>query len=304
MDFTLNIEREGEIRILQMTDIQIIYMYNNKITDREKCAYRYVRELVQRTKPDLIVITGDNVYGMFDCNGEGQKEFNAIMDSFGIPWAPVYGNHDYENDMGQEWLNEQYRQAKYALYTKGDIIGDSNYTIGIRQNGEYIRELCIIDSGAWTRLKQELQDEQRDWILKNAGENGLPTSMFYHIPTEDFQHAAIGAGYQDGPDTKEYHPTYEIGVNIPAKNGDFGKKGKPFGCLYGCTLLPILKQCCVDSVFVGDKHELNSSILWEGIRFTFGLKTGTYDSHDKNALGGTLIRLNGKDFTVEHVYVE
>ena len=304
MDFTLDIHREGEIRILQLTDTQTIYSYDNEITDREKNLYTYIRELVERTNPDLIVITGDMIYGMFDVQGTAQLELNSLMDSFGIPWAPVYGNHDYESDMGQEWLNEQYRNAKHTLYAKGDIIGDSHYTIGIRQNGEYIRELCIIDSGAWTRLKQTLQEEQKEWILAHAGENGLPTSVFYHIPTEDFQHAAIGAGYQDGPDTKDHKTTFEIGVDIPAKNGDFGKKGKPFGCLYGCTLLPVFKQCCVDSVFAGDKHEINTSILWEGIRFTMGLKTGTYDSHDKNALGGTLIRLNGRDFTVEHQYCE
>ncbi|MBR4960241.1 MAG: hypothetical protein IKY52_05030, partial [Clostridia bacterium] len=128
--------------------------------------------------------------------------------------------------------------------------------------------------------------------------------VFYHIPTDDFRHACVGAGYQDQPDSKEFKLAYEIGVDVPAKNGDFGKKGKGYGSTFDCTLLPILKQCNVDGVFAGDQHEINTSILWEGIRFTMGLKTGTYDSHDKNALGGTLIRLNGRDFTVEHQYCE
>ncbi|MBQ7922641.1 MAG: metallophosphoesterase [Clostridia bacterium] len=298
MDFTLDINRDGEIRILQLSDPQIMYYVNDKETDREKNAYRYIRELVAKTDPDLIVLAGDIVYGMFDKGGAAQKEINALMDSFGIPWAPVYGNHDYESDMGQEWLNEQYRQAKYALYTKGDVLGDSNYTIGIRQNGAYIRELCIIDSGAWTRLKLELQEETKDWILRNAGEAGLPTFLFYHIPTKDFEQAAIEAGYMT-----EENPHFEIGVTVPAKNGDFGRKKEGYDGRDVC-LLPQMKACHVDGVFAAHSHILNTSILWQGIRFTLGLKTGTYDYHDKDALGGTLIRLNGREFTVEHQYCE
>ena len=295
MDFTLDINREGEIRILQLTDTQTMYSYDGKETDREKNVYRYIRDVVQRTNPDLIVITGDMIYGMFDVEGKGQLELNALMDSFGIPWAPVYGNHDYENDMGQEWLNEQYMKAKHTLYAKGDIVGDCHYTIGIRQNGKYIRELCMLDSGSWTRLKPELQDEQKEWIVTHAGEMGLPTSVFYHIPTEDFAHAAEAAGY-------DISSRFEIGVDVPAKNGDFGKQASAMGCRFGCELLPYLKAGNVDSVFGGDQHAINTSILWEGIRFTFGLKTGTYDSHDRNALGGTLIRLNGSEISIEHQY--
>ena len=36
MDFTLDINREGEIRILQLTDTQTMYSYDGKETDREK----------------------------------------------------------------------------------------------------------------------------------------------------------------------------------------------------------------------------------------------------------------------------
>ena len=161
----------------------------------------------------------------------------------------------------------------------------------------------MVDSNGWTRLEMEFQKDQLDWIRHNAGENGLSTLMFYHVPTEDFQDAAIAAGYQDGHETKEDRKYFEIGVDVPAKNGDFGKKKESYGPNFG-RLLPLMKECHVDGVFVGHQHIANTSILWEGIRFTFGFKTGTYDYHDENALGGTLIRLNGREFTVEHQHCE
>ena len=54
--------------------------------------------------------------------------------------------------------------------------------------------------------------------------------------------------------------------------------------------------------FFGHCHNNNASILHEGIRWTFGLKTGTYDYHEKEKLGGTLITLfdNLQEFSVEH----
>jgi hypothetical protein len=57
----------------------------------------------------------------------------------------------------------------------------------------------------------------------------------------------------------------------------------------------------VDGVFVGHCHAINTSILWQGIRWTYGLKTGQYDYHTPGQVGGTLITLNGESFTVHHI---
>ena len=57
----------------------------------------------------------------------------------------------------------------------------------------------------------------------------------------------------------------------------------------------------VDGVFVGHCHANNTSVLWNGIRWTYGLKTGQYDYHTPGQLGGTLITLWDKAFTVTHI---
>ena len=65
------------------------------------------------------------------------------------------------------------------------------------------------------------------------------------------------------------------------------------------------KSCKIDGVFMGHFHEINASILYKGIRWTVGLKTGTYDSHIPEELGGTIIELSNDsaDFSVKHIYI-
>lgn len=51
-------------------------------------------KLVEVTKPDMVALPGDVLSAMasrFSINN-----FIKHMDSYKIPWAPVFGNHDNE----------------------------------------------------------------------------------------------------------------------------------------------------------------------------------------------------------------
>lgn len=317
LDFYVDVAREGEIRVLQITDMQTIDADQRRFPDRiggwkltewvraknEQNLYCYIRELVQRTQPDLILITGDIIYGEFDDAGTSTMEFIEVMDSFGIPWAPIFGNHDNETYKGIDWQCEQYTNAKHALFARGTVFGNSNYSIGIRQNGELQRVICMMDSNGCGKLKIEegLRDDQIAWLEQTVAENDVPAFVCMHIPTRDFYDALMQSGYQETPDTHDHFASFEIGKTVPARAGDFGKKNYP---LYendaSVRLLPLCKKYNIDGVFVGHYHCISTSIAYEGVRFTFGLKTGVYDSYDPEHTGGTLIRLNGKAFTVNH----
>lgn len=62
---------------------------------------------VAQAYPDLIIITGDIVYGSFDDSGATLRWMCKLLDSFEIPWAPVFGNHDNESKMGVAWQCRQ-----------------------------------------------------------------------------------------------------------------------------------------------------------------------------------------------------
>ena len=75
------------------------------------------------------------IYGEFDDQGTSFELFCDFMDSFGIPWAPVYGNHDNESRKGIDWQNARFEAAPYCLFKKGSTTGNGNYSVLITRNG-------------------------------------------------------------------------------------------------------------------------------------------------------------------------
>lgn len=296
VDFKIEVENGKELRILQITDTQIIDTSQCRHEDRidlsskikwasntlETNCFNYIRDLIKITNPDLILITGDLVYGEFDDSGSSLKKY--------IRLAPVFGNHDNESKRGVDWQCEMLEKAKYCLFNRGEVTGNGNYTIGIVQGGKLKRKLEWFDKTA-LNIIQTTKEEVKNFVC-------------FHIPVEEFALAAVSAGYQE---ELQQNITYTIGSEItPAKNGDFGTKGEVFKGLHPVPVLfNLFKKHSVDGVFVGQSHMNSSSVLYEGIRWTFGLKTGTYDRFDINQLGGTYIEVQSDNsFTVKHIYLE
>ena len=117
VDFIVDVEAGRDIRVLQLTDIQTLDAQYTRFPNRGVGTsktdiflgyQRYVAQVIERYNPDFIIMTGDNVYGEFDDSGEHHLALIEFMESFNIPWAPVFGNHDNESYMGVDWKCEQY----------------------------------------------------------------------------------------------------------------------------------------------------------------------------------------------------
>ena len=150
-------------------------------------------------------------------------------------------------------------------------------------------------------IEKGFAKDQLEWLSGEAKkireEHGeAPAFMCFHIPTDDFSDAYIAKGYQKKADEKGNMTELTLDGD-----GDFGNKCEPLIPM-GLRVLPLAKECSVDGIFVGHCHITNTSVLHDGVRFTFGLKTGLYDYYDPDAIGGTLITLDGGDFTVRHIY--
>ena len=324
-DFVLDLPADRSPRILQLTDMQIIDASQQRAPDRlnpreaEVWQPEYIPfqctdqilSVVAQACPDLIIITGDVIYGEFDDSGRSMELFCDFMDSLGIPWAPVYGNHDNETRRGVDWQNQRFADSSLCLFKKGSVTGNGNYSILLTRNGKPVRALYMMDSGGCMGSPSEsarrgpgFAADQYDWLYTTAeavnaaaGEI-LPSFLGFHIPTIQFHQAAVRKGYQ----TADEQEKYVIGVTSPAKDGDFGCKREPISCIPTPDgFVEKLDALGVDGVFVGHCHANNTSVLWEGIRWTYGLKTGQYDYHNEGQLGGTLITLWERDFSVVHV---
>ena len=95
--FALKINTDRDYKILQLTDLHLGFgMFSRK---KDGLALRAVSRIIKRTKPDLIVLTGDSIFPFFPkagtMNNKRQGElFISFMDRFAIPYALVFGNHD------------------------------------------------------------------------------------------------------------------------------------------------------------------------------------------------------------------
>lgn len=334
-DFVIDIEEGKEIKILVLADTQIIDAGQMRTPQRlgstqqqmwatdtiyDNC-FKYIAHAVNSTQPDLILIVGDIIYGEFDDSGAALLKVVEHMESYKIPWAPVFGNHDNESLKGVEWQVQQFLNAEYCLFKRGDVTGNGNYTIALTQGGKLARMVYMMDSNGChsstdpsVKKTRGFGNDQKQWIIDNATlieetlERQIPSFIALHIPTIEFLHAAIEAGYQPQADTssQDFY-SYKIGIDVEAKNGDFGTKNEHFKDIHNEEgFLDILKAHNFDGVFVGHNHRNNTSVLYESIRWTFTLKTGTYDRFNPGELGGTLIEVasGGETFTVEHVYYE
>jgi len=341
-DFVMEVEAGREIKILQLTDIQIIDSSQQRYDGRlhswsietwapdklESVAFKYMREAVSAVNPDLIVLSGDNVYGEFDDSGAMLTKLIAEMESYGIPWTLTFGNHDNETYMGVEWTCDQYANAEHCMFTRGDLDraeGNGNFNIAIMQGGELSLVVWLMDSNGHTYAdKQEnmyrdygLLDGQLNWFeeenikIKEFCGGKSPASIgFFHHPMRAFGDGLTAYGYESAKnafmasngDWGVFKP-----VTIPAnENGDSGAMNLDAGGFIDGTyeFHNLLVKYGCKGWFFGHDHRNNASVMHEGVRYTYGLKASKYDDYQPGQIGGTKITAGGGNIRVTHVYTE
>ena len=312
VDFIVPIESGKDPVVLQFSDTQTCDW-----GDLNTMCNDYVRETVKATKPDLIIITGDVVYGRFDPNGALLKNLIQCMDELKIPWAPVFGNHDNESLMGVDWQCQQLEAAEYCLFKQGDVTGNGNYSVGLEQDGELLRVFYMMDSngcstpmcdqdGVQTKPAagtNEVQtsvgfgNDQVTWFTNSveaihALDEDVKISMAYHIQPTIFNDAFRKYDEYNGLTTSGSILSDPLNLDTMegADETDFGYLGRTMKGPWSNASLSInrLKELCVDSIFVGHEHCNSASIVYEGIRFQYGQKSSKYDRYNSVLADGTI----------------
>lgn len=192
---TLQFNKNGRFTILNLSDIQDGYPINT-------LTKKYIEDTVDMVKPDLIILTGDNISG-YDVHPKKDaelaiREFMDIFEKRKIKVAAVFGNHDDEETA----LTKQEQLSVYESYDcyigeKGfcinDRIGTYNLPIMKSDNSSYGFNLWLTDSGTYNTENEYggyacVYKEQIDWYKKTAEklkeENGgklVPSINFQHI---------------------------------------------------------------------------------------------------------------------------
>ena len=311
VDFLVEVESGREIRVLQLTDIQTLdrsqKRYANRVNnttnpDIFNGYLKYIGQVIEAYQPDLIIMTGDNVYGEFDDSGEQHKELIRWMDSFEIPWAPVFGNHDNESNMGVDWQCAQYEASEYCLFKQRNLTGNGNYSVGLVQDGELKRVFYMLDSngcGAMSAAsyanghsKKEIGfgADQIEWYTESitALKEKFPEtklSMAFHIQLAVFADAFTQYGYDKNTITG--NPINLDKLSSAQAAGDFGYIGRPLKGAWDTDyrVWNGLKALGIDSIFVGHEHCNSASVVYEGVRLTYGQKSSTFDRYNSEKDG-------------------
>lgn len=300
------VEKEGvEFKILIMADTQL---WTDQI-ENKKC-YEEMDKLVDKTRPDMIVTVGDNV-SAFESRFSNGK-FAKKMDSYGVPWAPVFGNHDGEvAGTSLNWMADQFMKGKNCLFQKGpsNLYGSGNYVVNITQDGKPIYSLYMFDNGRYIKYDEETTKEVYmgyeqiawyEWNVKGMNEavgSNVPSMTFSHFAQPEFKDAVEKYGVKNEDGSYTIPKEYGFGKcmylpSAPNVNSGFVKKCKELGS--------------TKYIFCGHDHENNASVTEDGITYTYGLKTGPSPIPWNSATetGGTLVTLDqNNNVKIEHVVI-
>ena len=270
---------EGEFRILQLTDVHL--GGSALCYDKDLLALQAVYALLEATRPDLVVVTGDLTYPVglssFSFNNTAPvQQFAAFMRNTGIPWAFAYGNHDTESYAATSAaeLQDLYKSLSWDTshtllypYVQPEIFGRNNQLIELRRgDGSLNHAIFVMDSNAYTgegfNQYDYIHDDQvqwyRDQILRMKRDEGrnVPSLVFFHIPLHEYQTAYDL--YEQG----STEVTYYFGV----KGQEVGSSEHPSGMFAAAKELG-----STTGIFCGHNHLNNYSIEYEGIRLTYGM---------------------------------
>ena len=321
---TLHKKPDKDFKILNITDPQLS---NEEWADTHKnraILTHTITELVKSAEPDLITVTGDLAWAGHDVAYDALADF---LDSFGIPWAPIWGNHD--NQGGAEYIDtvaDRYLGHKYCIYEKGDpSIGNGNYVIAVEENGKTVSAILMIDSHdrmpytdadgneqiSWARLTEPQMAWYREQITALQAMGCDDTSIIMHIPFYAYNTAYLAA-YANAdeasrkqltpetaiPDADCWNPGYEDSIGVQYEG--IGSYTVDEGVFDIVRDLGSTKH-----VIVGHDHVNNWMINYQGVKLVFSMKAGAGCYWTPILNGGTVISIGSEGVqSVHHEYVD
>ena len=223
---------DRDLKIMMLTDIHLGGGFWSREKDR-KTVYEVIT-MLQKEKPDLVILDGDNTFAVPGpvYNGGGTlnnymaaRDVIQIFNHEGVFFSTVFGNHDTEvfDYTGRQKLGELYMQDRFEYcifdqnYTDGgDLPTVTNQIIQVKNTkGKLTKALLLIDSNAYVDNSIQavldwnydiIRDETVDWADEAIRGLGMPeTVAFFHIPTSEYRIAyedLEANGCKDTEDTK------------------------------------------------------------------------------------------------------
>lgn len=270
----LKFNPNGEFKIVQFADLHEHPLKNEK-------TIKFMEDTLNSEKPDLVVLTGDNIDGRYCCKEDVKKAIANIakpMEDRKIPWAIVLGNHDselcnvsrksqmkiymsYQHNISQDFSSVIGRAGDYNLLINGSKHNKPVFNIYMLDSGS----CCFYDYG-YIKGKQINWYKKLSASLKKSFDKTIPSLMFFHIALQ------------------QQYMAWENGEAIGNRNEEECSQKIDRGLFSA-----LIEMGDVKGVFVGHDHTNDYMGSIKGITLGYGRCTGYNDYGKEDFVRGARV---------------
>ncbi len=186
-DYVSSLSFHESFKVLQLADLH----WDKGTPIEEERAY--LRSIVDRESPDLLVLSGDNVLG---ADAYVAEKLYETIESLEVPYAVTYGNHDYQGTYSPDFMDRLVTSGDHSLtkIVDDDVHGATNYAVELTdEDGSIAWRINLIDSGSLivesgSYVYDYVREEQTD-LYKELQNDGAPNLLFFHIPLYEWAYA-------------------------------------------------------------------------------------------------------------------
>lgn len=278
----LQFRADSACKVLQLTDLHLQQAFPG---EAEKVFAR-MDHLVSKENPDVIIVTGDMLFGR--PARPMTKRLVDKLDSYGIPWAVAYGNHDAELDLSRPAMSAVYAAGKNTLNTLNEAGELADLEIPVFQGDDAAFYLYVMDSHDYSKLKgvpgyawftmEQVQWMRNSCLARTAPDGTVaPALAFFHIPLPEYVDAWQPQNFaQPGYGNREMCAGIRgEAISCPRVNSGMYWAMRETGSVIG--------------TFVGHDHDSDFTAVYYGIALSFGRYSGGNTVYNNLPRGGKII---------------